>query len=156
VTGGPSQFSNSFGTVDESIEMLPRATGGRLPLLITGGSQQDPQWLASHGDGRMLYPRPAPMQQPFIQQWRDQLGSAGRSDQPILEPLYIDVVPNPDAAPQSIHLGYRLGVNRLVEYLRTRQAIGVNHVALNLRFNRADIEDTLQQLAVSVLPEFHS
>ncbi|MCR9197695.1 MAG: LLM class oxidoreductase [Planctomycetaceae bacterium] len=156
VTGGPSRFSNAFGTVDESIEMLPRATGGRLPLLITGGSQQNPQWLVSHSDGRMLYPRPALLQQPFIQQWREQLRAAGRSDQPILEPLYIDLVSDPDAPPAPIHLGFRLGANSLVEYLRTRQAIGVNHVALNLRFNQADIEDTLQQLAAAVLPEFHS
>ena len=34
------------------------------------------------------------------------------------------------------------------------QAIGVNHVALNLRFNQADIETTLKRLAEDVLPDF--
>ncbi|MEM8647835.1 MAG: LLM class flavin-dependent oxidoreductase, partial [Pseudomonadota bacterium] len=39
-------------------------------------------------------------------------------------------------------------------YLQARQAIGVNHVALNLRFNQADIETTLKRLADNVLPQF--
>jgi len=34
------------------------------------------------------------------------------------------------------------------------QDIGVNHVALNLRFNRVDIETTLKHLADEILPDF--
>lgn len=34
------------------------------------------------------------------------------------------------------------------------EEIGVNHVALNLRFNQADTEDTLKRLADDILPEF--
>ena len=32
--------------------------------------------------------------------------------------------------------------------------VGVNHVALNLRFNKANIEKTLELLARDILPEF--
>jgi hypothetical protein len=38
--------------------------------------------------------------------------------------------------------------------LKTLQAIGVNHVALNLRFKQAGIETTLKRLADDVLPDF--
>ena len=34
--------------------------------------------------------------------------------------------------------------------------LGINHVALNLRFTGTDIEDIMQRLADEVLPEFHS
>ena len=37
---------------------------------------------------------------------------------------------------------------------RKARAVGINHVALNLRFNHADIEDTMKRLADEVLPEF--
>lgn len=39
-------------------------------------------------------------------------------------------------------------------YLKSLEGIGVNHVALNLRFNQADTKDTLQRLAEEILPEF--
>jgi hypothetical protein len=35
-------FENRHGSVDGGIDMLPKPTSGRLPLLITGGAQQNP------------------------------------------------------------------------------------------------------------------
>ncbi|MEM6466540.1 MAG: LLM class flavin-dependent oxidoreductase, partial [Pseudomonadota bacterium] len=34
--------------------------------------------------------------------------------------------------------------------------LGINHVALNLRFNHADVEDTMQRLADHLLPDFQT
>ncbi|WP_254702279.1 LLM class flavin-dependent oxidoreductase [Roseivivax sp. THAF40] len=39
------------GRLSDGIDMLPKPTAGRLPLLITGGSQQSPDWIAGNGDG---------------------------------------------------------------------------------------------------------
>ena len=60
----------------------------------------------------------------------------------------------PEAPPRPIHLGFRLGTRHLRAYLQSRQDIGVNHVALNLRFNQADVETTLKRLADDILPDF--
>ena len=49
-------FENPLGQVSGGIDLLPKPVGKRLPLLITGGSQQDPAWTAEHGDGWMTYP----------------------------------------------------------------------------------------------------
>lgn len=148
------RFENSFGKTAGQMDMLPKPTAGKLPMLITGGSQQDPEWLANNGDGWMLYPRHAATQASVIQNWRDRIQLAGRVNQPVLEPLYIDLTDDPNTPPSPIHLGYRLGVNGLIEYLEVRESIGVNHVALNLRFNRNDIEETMRQIAETVLPRF--
>ena len=147
-------FENSLGNPSGQMDMLPKPSGGKLPMLITGGSQQDPDWLAKNGDGWMLYPRAVSAQSQVIRDWRMRMQAAGRTNQPVLEPLYIDLTEDPDARPTPIHLGYRLGVNQLVNYLRTRLKIGVNHVALNLRFNQADVEATMERIAERVLPEF--
>ena len=56
--------------------------------------------------------------------------------------------------PQPIHLGFRLGTNHLRAYLKSLEEIGVNHVALNLRFNQIDTEETMKRLADDILPEF--
>jgi luciferase-type oxidoreductase len=147
-------FDNVFGSPYGGMDMLPKPVSGKLPLLITGGSQQDPDWIARNGDGWMMYPRDLALQGQIIRDWRARVEAVGRPVQPVMQPLYVDLVENPDSRPQPIHLGFRLGVNHLRSYLDTLQDIGVNHVALNLRFNQADIETTMQRLADKILPDF--
>ena len=147
-------FENSYGNPHGGMDMLPKPVSGKLPLLITGGSQQETSWIAQNGDGWMLFPRNTALQAQIIADWRSQLTAAGRPNQPVMEPLYIDLVEDPDTPPLPIHLGLRLGVKHLKSYLKSRQAIGINHVALNLRFNKADIATTLKKLADDILPVF--
>lgn len=148
------RFENSYGSPHGGMDLLPKPTAGRLPLLVTGGSQQDPTWIAQNADGWMTYPRNPTLQAQVIQDWQARVAAAGRPAQPVMQPLYIDLVSDPDAPPHPIHLGFRLGINSLRAYLKSLEAIGINHVALNLRFNHADIEATLKQLAAELLPDF--
>ena len=151
-------FENAFGRPNGGIDMLPKPTSGKLPLLITGGSQQDPEWVARNGDGWMTYPRNIVVQERVIRDWRSRVETIGDSDnpsdKPIMQPLYVDLTEDPDTRSQPIHLGFRLGVNHLWTYLKSLEQIGMNHVALNLRFNQADIETTLKRLADDILPDF--
>lgn len=147
-------FDNAYGSPKDGMDMLPKPYTGKLPLLITGGSQQAPEWIAENGDGWMLYPRQATAQVHTIRAWRARVEAAGRPNQPVMEPLYIDLAEDPETPPKPIHLGLRLGAHHLRTYLKTREEIGVNHVALNLRFNQEDIETTMKRLADDVLPDF--
>lgn len=147
-------FKNNYGSPQRGMDMVPKPTAGRLPLLITGGSQQTPDWIAQNGDGWMLYPRSFALQAEIIQSWRERTKASGRPVQPAMQPLYIDLAEEPGEPPRPIHLGFRSGVKHLRGYLKSLEEIGINHVALNLRFNQADIETTLKRLADDVLPEF--
>jgi luciferase-type oxidoreductase len=147
-------FENAYGSPDGSMDMLPKPAGAKLPLLITGGSQQDPDWVARHGDGWITYPRPVVVQAKIIADWRARVEAAGAAAKPVMQSLYVDLTEDPDAPPQPIHLGFRLGVRHLRAHLKALEVIGVNHVALNLRFNHADIETTIHRLAAEVLPDF--
>lgn len=149
-----ARFDNLHGHPNGGMDLLPKPAAGRLPLLITGASQQDPDWLARHGDGWMTYPRSTPVQAQAIHAWRARLTEAGGPDKPVMQPLYLDLDDRADTPPQPIHLGLRTGSDHLLAYLKSMEKIGINHVALNLRFNRADIETTLQRLAEDILPEF--
>ncbi|MEM7044179.1 MAG: LLM class oxidoreductase [Pseudomonadota bacterium] len=148
------QFRNAFGQVAYGIDMLPKPVSGKLPLLVTGGSQQAPDWIVANADGWMTYPRPALQQSYVIDDYRARIDAAGEPDKPVMEPFYLDLAADPDAQPRPIHLGMRLGINHLRGYLKSREEIGVNHVALNLRFNQADAEETLRKLADDILPDF--
>ena len=147
-------FENAYGSPHGGMDMLPKPLSGRLPLLITGGSQQDPDWIARHGDGWITYPRGTTAQTRIINDWRARVEAAGRADKPAVQSLYIDLAQDPDTRPQPIHLGFRLGAHHLRSYLKSLEAIGINHVALNLRFNQADTEQTLKRLADDILPDF--
>ncbi|MEM1108342.1 MAG: LLM class oxidoreductase [Planctomycetota bacterium] len=148
-------FDNDFGSSLGGIDMLPKPTAGSIPMLVTGGSQQDPDWVAQHANGWMTYPRNPDAQANVIQDWQRRVEAIGRPPQPVLQPVYIDLADDPDTPPQPIHLGMRLGMRYLIEYIQSLEAIGVNHLALNLRFNQADIETTLKRLADQLLPQFH-
>jgi luciferase-type oxidoreductase len=148
------KFENPYGNPEGGMDMLPKPTAGKLPLLITGGCQQDPDWIARHGDGWITYPRGIATQAKIVGDWRARVEAMGGPAKPVAQSLYVDLTDDPHALPQPIHLGFRLGVNPLRAYLKSLEAIGVNHVALNLRFNQADIETTMRRIADEVLPDF--
>ena len=147
-------FENTYGCPCGGMDMLPKPASGKLPLLITGGSQQDPDWIARNGEGWITYPRGTAAQAQVISDWRARVKAMGGPDKPAVQSLYIDLTEDPETPPQPIHLGFRLGASHLRAYLGSLEEIGVNHVALNLRFNRAGIETTLKRLAEDVLPDF--
>lgn len=144
----------AHGALDGRIDLLPKPVSGRLPLLITGGSQQSPDWVAAHGDGWMTYPRDAATQGGMVAAYRARAAQAGAPEKPVMQSLYIDLLAEDDAPPRPIHLGFQSGARFLKSYLGALQALGINHVALNLRFNGADVEDTIARLAETVLPDF--
>ncbi len=142
------------GTLSGGIDLLPKPHGTRLPMIITGGSQQSPDWVAQNGDGWMTYPRNATAQRQVIADYRRRGKEAGQPDKPVMQSLYIDVVADHAAPPRPIHLGFQSGTDFLRSYLREIETLGVNHVALNLRFNQAPIDTTLEHLADTLLPDF--
>ena len=79
---------------------------------------------------------------------------AGLAPKPGMQPLYLDLVDDPAAEPKPIHLGLRTGLNHLRQHLHALQEVGVNHVALNLRFNHRDVEETMKRLADGILSDF--
>lgn len=151
----PTRLAQNANNPWDTLDLLPKPVAGAIPMLITGSSQQDDNWVASNGNGWMTYPRDAQTQQQLIQNYRTKAAANGQLDKPVMEPLYVDLQDDPDALPVPMHLGLRLGVHALREYLRSRRRIGVNHVALNLRLNRAGTEKAMDVIAEQVLPEFN-
>lgn len=153
------KFENVYGSPNADnfgggMDMLPKPSSGKIPLLITGGSQQEPDWIAQNGEGWITYPRNIEVQEKIINGWRGRIKAADLYNKPAVQSLYIDLLEDPDAPAQPIHLGFRSGVNYLRSYLKSLEEIGINHVALNLRFNENNIEDTLKRLADDILPDF--
>ena len=151
----PVLDKNRYGKLDGTMDIIPKPHGTKIPMLVTGHSQQSMQWIADNADGWMYYPRDLRSQEVRIREWRHLINESQEWSKPFMQPLYIDLMPQSDYKPQGIHLGIRTGTDFLIEYLHGIKSIGVNHVALNLRFNSGTIEHTLEVLAHTVLPHFH-
>lgn len=151
------QFKNSFGMLSGHADTLPKLAR-RLPLLTTGYSQQNIEWIAQHSDGWLSYPRPIAQQQRLIEQWRTTLQASTRSQpfKPFAQSLYIDLLTDPSAPLSPIHLGFRGGRSALLGFLEQLQQIGVNHVALNLKYGSRPASEVIQELAEEILPYFPS
>lgn len=151
----PTLETQNYGSLSGNIDLLPKPVSQKIPLLITGHSRQSQEWIAEHGDGWMNYPRDIYNQRITIEKYREQVSSYHTHSKPFMQPLYVVLNDNDDSKPTTIPLGYELGVNYLLDHLQRLEDIGVNHVALNLRFNSADMQKTLEKIAQKVLPIIH-
>jgi len=147
--------TSEYGKLTGNMDVIPKAKGLKIPMLITGNSRQSIEWIADHGDGWMYYPRNFYMQELNIKEWRDSIPDKQNVDKPFMQPLYVDLHPDDDFKAQRIHLGFKIGSNYLVDYLNQLKEIGVNHVAINLRFNSHTIEHTLEDISKKIMPRFH-
>lgn len=153
--GVPSFKTKHFGHSIEHMNILPKAFNHKIPMMITGFSQQSLAWNAEFGDGWMYYPQELKQQANNIKTWRQLVSQFHGFNKPFLQPLYLDLQEDPDFKPEPIHLGFKIGSNYLNDYLYQLEEIGVNHLAINLRFNSLGTVRTLNLLAEQVLPNFN-
>ncbi len=154
-------LENSFPAIEsplgrfDGIDLIPKPYNGRIPILVTGNSQQSLAWIAENADGWIYYPRSLSHQEQSIKEWRGLTQQyCPDTFKPFTQSLYIDLTNDPDAVPLPIHLGFRLGKNRLIEFLQALQEIGVNHVALNLKYGNRLAAEVLEEIGQDVLPMF--
>ena len=147
---------SSLGNIGGDMNLLPKSFGTKIPMLVTGHSGQNLEWIASNADGWIYYPRNILTQATITSQWRQTLQEKGLTDKPFAQSLYIDLAEDPDTPPTPIHLGYRLGRNSLLEILSDLRAIGVNHVVFNLKYGSRSAGEVLGELGEYVLPAFKS
>lgn len=151
----PELNTDYFGTLAGNVDVLPKATGHKLPLIATGHSRQSPEWIAENSDGWIYYLRDPRNHKHVIADWRQQVARFSGHDKPFMQAMYVVLDPDPGAMPRPIQLGFQTGTRFLTEFLHLLENAGVNHVALNLRFNTMNMERTLEIIAEEVLPHFH-
>ena len=146
-------INTSYGTIGGNIDLLPKPNK-RIPMLITGHSGQSLEWIAEHGDGWIYYPRNLRMLESMMSDWTESLVKKSQPWKPFMQSLYIDLLPNVDAKPKLIHLGFQLGAKYLIDHLKTLESYGVNHVIINLKYGSRQAKEMLDDLGKYVLPHF--
>ena len=76
--------------------LVPKPTQ-RIPVLITGHSQQDLEWNAQYGDGWIYYPRSPYEQSQSIEAWREMVEVHHPGVfKPFTQPLYLELAEDPN------------------------------------------------------------
>lgn len=135
-------------------DVVPKPVSVRPPIMITGFSQQNLEWVADNADGWITYPRNFEAQANLIRQWKELSKRHQGIYKPISQSFMVDLADDPDQGPSPIHLGYRLGRNLLMKYLEGTQQIGIDHIMFNLKFGKRPAKEVLQELCEFVLPQF--
>jgi len=102
----------------------------------------------------LMYPRDLYLQQDIVNKWRAAVKKTGNDFKPFVQSLYIDLTKDPDTTPDRIHLGYRLGRNKLLKHLTDLKEIGVNHVFFNLKYGKRPADEVLEELGKFIVPHF--
>lgn len=154
-------LSESFPVIRSSLgflegaDLIPKALAQLLPILVTGNSGQSLEWIATHSDGWLTYPRDPGEQIQRVSHWRRLVEQVAPSSfKPFAQSLYIDLTKTVSTPAMPIHLGYRLGRNALIEILEKLALGGVNHVALNFKYGQRPADEVLEEVGQEVLPYF--
>jgi luciferase-type oxidoreductase len=146
--------SGAWGAM-HGIDLVPKPIADGVPMLVTGRSRQSLEWIARHADGWITYPRSPQHQLQQVEDWREAIERERPGEfLPFAQSLYIDLEVDADAPAAPIHLGWRLGRNRLRLLLQELGALGVSHVALNLKYGRRDASQVLEELARHIVGDF--
>ncbi len=149
-----ARIESLYGVLDGA-DIVPRPIARGLPLMVAGGAGQSLDWIAAHADGWITWPRALDRQPALVQSWRDAVGRTGHTGKkPLAQALYIDLATDPDLAPWAIHLGYRVGRNRFLELLEDLEAVGIDHVALNLTPGHRPAAEVLEEIGETIVPRF--
>ncbi|WP_232495737.1 LLM class oxidoreductase [Novosphingobium kaempferiae] len=140
------------GDREPTLDILPRPFQPRIPMIVAGRAQQEERWIASHMDGRIVYPGPLERLAREAADWQRE-GPPGGA---FLTPFHLDLAEDPDEEARPIRFGARLGRNALIEHLAALARAGVHHVAINVRQSRRGVSEVLDELAQYVLPIFES
>lgn len=147
------QYDNDLGKLSGEADILPKPNNRRIPMYITGhagGINID--WIAQNGDGWIYYPREFSYTKTILKNWFDTLDILNLPKKPYIQPLYLDLVQDPDFEPQVLELGFRLGRNYMIDLLLSLKESGVNHAIFVPKYCTRPMDEILDEIGREVLP----
>lgn len=147
----PHHRSLFYGTLDGSLDMLPKPVAASLPIIAIGRAGQDFDWLGDNTDAWMWHFSDPNRLAAVIAEWRR--GAEARF-RPYGYGTRFDLLSDPDAPLEFRNASMRGGRKPLIEHWKRQRDEGVNHVALHMKPLQRPFAEALAELAEHVLPAF--
>ncbi|WP_435102710.1 TIGR03571 family LLM class oxidoreductase [Halarchaeum sp. P4] len=140
------EIETRWGTLDGTLDVVPKPTVGDLPVLVTGNSRQSREWIAEHGDGWLFYHLPEDTLRDYLADWH------ARTDAPFVTTCTVELADDPGADPEHVNQGFRAGAEWFRDYFRDLERWGVSHVVVGVTGEDADArERAFERVARDVL-----
>ncbi len=136
------------GARQPGLDLRPRPVQATIPMVVAGQAQQSDDWLAAQMDGRFTYPGGIGRMMQKAGDWSRATGGRGA----FISAFHLDLLADPDAAPEPIRFGARMGRRAAIRHFRALSAAGVDHLAINLRQSQRDLPEVLDEIAAEILP----
>lgn len=133
-------------------DLLPRPAQGTIPMVVAGQARQTDEWLGSNMDGRFSYPGGVGRMMKQTEAWSDATQGRGA----FISAFHLDLLGDPDAPNQPIRFGGRMGRKALIDMFQRYAAVGVDHIAVNLRQSARPLPEVLDELASEVIPALNN
>jgi luciferase-type oxidoreductase len=144
-----------LGRMDGAVDLLPKPLYSRIPVLMTGHGRQEMDWIAENTDGWLYYTPPFEQQRINIANWRTLTSRDGREPpKPFAQATYLDLDPDPKAAPLPIHQGFAVGRETFLQMMLLWQELGIDQLMINFKYSRRPVSEVLDELGEYVLPHF--
>lgn len=157
---------NSFAAAQSTLsdftglDVIPKPIMGKIPILLTGASQQTLAWNAQNADGWITYPGATTTAQDTalisqkINAWRNLIPNG--AFKPHMTNEWIELAEDLHFPRTPLRGGFILKTGRLglIELLSEWEQAGVNHAAIGIHFSKRPTIDVIDELATEVLPLF--
>ena len=152
----PVFATQRFGALRGGLDVLPKPSRGRIPMLVTGHSRQELAWIAEHADGWLYYNLDLARSQAMAAQWQAavQAAHAAQAFKPFAQGFFFELDSNPNEPLVQRGPLIRGGRNAVAMHFRALERLGFSHVALNMKPNRRAAEEVMEEMAEHVLPQF--
>lgn len=145
----PRVQTTHYGQLSGKLDLYPKMTQ-RLPMMAVGRSRQPIEWLAKNVDAWLWSVDDDNAIKDIIASLQQ---AAGEHPAPAYGySTFFDLDKNPNAPYQRFYNVVRIGRNALIERLRRHQALGVQHVALNLKPSSRSAAEVIDELGSYVIP----
>lgn len=148
----PTLSTTHYGELRGEIDLIPKPVGQRMPMLTIGRARQELSWIAQQSDAWIWHLSSFRQLPELLEQWR--ASHAGQWLRPYGYGSFFDLADDPQTPLMQVGNGLRAGRHALIALLEQHQALGVSHIAFNLKPLRRPAEDALAELAEFVLPQF--
>lgn len=140
-----------YGTLNGTIDLVPKPISGIIPTISIGRGGQDLKWIGENMDGWLWHGENARNIPLRIQQWQEATNGINK---PYGYAHFFDLSENIDEPVLFSGNYIRGGRNALINFWQQQQQAGLSHAVLNPKPTRRPADEMIQEFCEFIIPQF--
>lgn len=147
----PSYTSEYYGTLNGSLDLIPKPVVNHIPTIAIGRAGQTVEWIGENMDGWIWHGEPARHISLRIKHWNEATNGIYK---PYGYAHFFDLSENPDT-PVTFAPNYLAGGRKaLIDFWNQQQKDGLSHAVLNPKPTLRPADEMIQEFGEYIVPQF--